>query len=154
MNQKVISSRKLHNNVSITFIDNSRPIAGDRWYIEVICRAVLQEPADLWTAVPDHTPELLDCIRGRMGNQLVFSTTRKRNFIAEGDKSSIIDELISQVEENILQYINNPTFRRKLFARNYQAARARCLAAETRPQATAEFADGDDGPSDFSHLFK
>lgn len=152
MSQKIIHTKKL-DDITISFIDNSRPVAGDRWYIEIVCNATLPCTAELWTTVPDSDTMLLDCIQNAMGTHLLFSITRSRIFIADDTKDSIVNELIKQVDENILHYVNKQSFRNKLFEKKYQEARERCLTATTDKEISAEIQEEEE-PVDFSHLFK
>ena len=140
--------------MAINFIDRSRKIAGDRWLVELIGEMEIPIAQDLWDPVSESDHDLLDCIRKKLGDRLQFSISRIRNFVADDDKEDVLNELISRFEENIVPYTNKPDFVRKLFMKNFNEARKKCLTHRHTAQQDKETAVEDEGPADFSDLFR
>ena len=140
--------------MAINFIDRSRKIAGDRWLVELVGEMEIPFAKDLWDPVTESDHDLLDCIREKLGDRLRFSISRIRNFVADDEKEDVLNELISRCEENIVPYTNKPDFVRKLFMKNFNEARKKCLTDRHTAQQDEETAVEDEGPADFSDLFR
>jgi len=149
-----ITGRKTGKVISMNFIDRSRKIAGDRWLVELVGEMDIPITQDFWAAVSENDAHLLHSIQKKLGDRLRFSISRIRNFVADDDKEAVLDELMSRFEENILPYMDTPDFVRKLFMKNFNEARKKCIADRYISPNDAQPAGEDEGPTDFSDLFK
>jgi len=150
-----ITGQKSGNVISMNFIDRSRKIAGDRWLVELVGEMEIPITQNLWTAVSEKDALLLDCIQKKLGDRLRFSISRVRNFVADSEKKAVLDELLSRFEENLLPYMDKPDFVQKLFMKNFNEARNKCVSDRHTSQREAQTAkEEDEGPADFSDLFK
>jgi hypothetical protein len=148
------TGRKTGNIMTINFIDRSRKIAGDRWLVELVGELEIPITENFWTVVSENDIDLLDCIRKKLGDRLQFSISRIRNFVADSEKEAVSAELISRFEENILPYMDKPDFVRKLFMKKFNEARDKCTSDQYTSPNDAQPVEEDDGPADFSDLFK
>lgn len=150
-----IIDKKIAGNIRVRFYDRSRPIAGDRWLVKLDCEAVIPAAGEFWGQVDEEDKEILACTQKKIGANLTFSVSRERNFIAEQERQSVLDELMRRVEENIMHYLDNPEFPRKLFAKQYKSAKEKCLLEKYyRNKTIDQSPEDDDGEVDFSELFK
>jgi hypothetical protein len=149
-----ITGRKIGNVISLNFIDRSRKIAEDRWRVELVGEMETPITQNLWAAVSENDAFLLDCIQKKLGDRLRFSISRVRKFVADDDKEAVLAELLSRFEDNILPYMDRPDFVQKLFMKNFNEARKKCLSDRHTSQTDAQTAVEDEGPADFSDLFK
>jgi len=149
-----ITGQKTGNVIAMNFMDRSRKIAGDRWLVELVGEMEIPIPQNFWDAVSENDTQLLDCIQKKLGDRLRFSISRVRNFVADGDKKAVMDELLSRFEENIVPYMDKPDFVRKLFVRNFNEARKKCISDQYISPSDVQPAEEDEGPADFSDLFK
>lgn len=152
MNRKLINQQQLPNGIVLSIYDRSQPVAGDRWLIKIECEAALPLREEFFREIKEEDTELLGAIRQKLGETLVFSVVKERNFIAGDAADSAREELVGQVRDNMADYLKKPSFPKKLFAKRYAEVKKICLFAQHAKQ-TEELAD-DDGPADFSACFK
>ena len=151
-----IAGKKISDNISITYFDRSRKITGDRWMVELTGEVEIPVSETFWHTVKEADKNLLNCIREKIGEMLHFSVTRNQNFVDEKEKQKILDMMVKRFEENIIHYLDNPDFTQKLFLKKFNEAKTQCLSVGYQtPEAEGDPTEDDDqGPADFSHLFK
>ncbi|MBU0485012.1 MAG: hypothetical protein KKB30_10925 [Proteobacteria bacterium] len=152
MQTGVIDKRTLANGTVLSVIDNSRKIAGDRWLVEINCLAEILLSEDLVSGGRERNPDLDDRIMNKMAGKLVFSLDKKRYFVADNEKQDVMNVLVSQIFDNILSYLGNPAFPRKLFDRRYDELRTICLLEQNQSERVE--VEEEEGPADFSACFK
>ena len=149
-----IADKKIRDGISITYYDRSREITGDRWQVELVGEMEIPVSETFWAAVHESDGDLLDCVRKKIGNRIHFSVSRIRNFVDQEKKQQVLDEMVRRFEENIMHYLGNPDFSQKLFVKYFNEAREKCLSKGYRTPEPDQPEDEDQGPADFSHLFK
>lgn len=147
-----VTGQKIGNVVSINYIDRSRKIVGDRWLVELVGEMDIPITETFWAAVSENDVDLLDCIQKKLGDRLRFSISSIRNFVADDEKEAVFNELISRFEENIAPYMDKPDFVQKLFLKNFNDARGKCVSDWYPPQSDEE-PEEVESPADFSDLF-
>ncbi|MEW6219647.1 MAG: hypothetical protein AB1634_08975 [Thermodesulfobacteriota bacterium] len=149
----VVERRELATGVVMELIDQSRPLAGDRWQVTLTCQLRTPVPAGVWEEVVRKEPDLAACVRAAMGPELSLVVRKTRQFVAASERAAVLAELIRQVEENILGYLADPNLGVRLFRKEYARLAERCRLELARP-VPADAGDDDDGPADFAHLFR
>lgn len=147
----IIEKKKLSNGMALIVRDKSRKVAGDRWNVKVNCEAAIPVAQERFHGVQEDA-DLLERIRARMGDTLVFSVTKERHFVAEDEKEAVLARLVRQLFDNAASYIDRPDFPEKLFAARYEDARKYCLLVSRMPPVDS--GDEDEGPADFSACFR
>lgn len=138
----LIERKKLANQVEVAFFDLSRPLAGDRWRLELRCQATVPVRAEWRGEAPE--------IAAASGEQLTFTTSKARHFVDQGEKAVLMAELQREMEATLLPYLASPAFPLRL----WQRAVADWQKQPPRPALTATGEEPeDDGPADFSALF-
>lgn len=148
-----IKEKKLANRMRLRLYDRSRRLAGDRWLVRLHGEARIGLQPDLFAGMEAEDPELLGAIRKQLGDELVFSLDKERNFVAEEEKQEVFTELLGQVNDNLLAYLANPAFPEKLFRRRCEELKARLLIERQQERSAAAQAE-DEGPADFSSCFR
>ncbi len=138
--------------MALTFYDCSRPVAADRWHVEIRAELVAPLAEELWQGVAEEDQALLGAVRERMGRAAELHLVRERNFVDGAGREAIVADLMGQLEENLGRYLVDPSFPRRLFVRRYEELREQCLLA--RRAAPVNDEEDDDGPADFSHCFR
>lgn len=149
---KILEVKELANGVRLTLIDNSRTIAGDRWFLKLDLEAFVAIPEAYWTARQDKEAPLLSRIRELMGDKAKFSSSREKHFVDDKERPTLMEGLLTEVHTTILPYLSSPAFADKLIDDQFNKTKTRVLQ-ENRPN-TARADDDDDGPADFSHCFR
>ena len=123
----VIERGKLENGMELVLYDSSRIIAGDRWLVELLCEAHIPIPESSWERTPGEDAELLPDIRKMLGGELVYSSSRKRNFVEEEKKDEILQELKRQLHDSAFEYLSRPQFPLRLFQKQYKDCRRKIM---------------------------
>ena len=153
---KIIEQRSLANNMKLTVYDQSKKMAGDRWLIKIICEAELPVDEKFFSCLPEEDLALQAEVRETMAGSVKFLVTKERTFIAETERVSLVERMVSEILTNMVTYLNRPEFPERLFARRYEEIRTACSTARHYRSLPDQDLDGDadDGPADFSACFK
>lgn len=154
--QKLIEKKHLKNGVTLYCYDASRRIAGDRWYIQLRCDAVIPVKEEFFQKHSDKNknvePEMEAAIRQLLGDNITFDVVKERHFVDKRDKNDAMAELLGHVMGHMLSYLDNPLFPQRLFDSRYEECKQRWLLEERRKSMEAPDTD-DDEPADFSSCF-
>lgn len=152
----IIEQRSLENNMTLTVYDHSKKMAGDRWLVKIVCEAELPVDEEFFSLVPESDLDLQAEVREAMAGSVKFSAIKERTFIAETERGSLVELMVTEVLTNMVTYLNKPGFPAKLFARKYEEIRAACSTARHYRLLQDEDCEGndDEGPADFSACFK
>ena len=114
MAARLLERRELPNGVTLELWDESRRVAGDRWYVGV--RAVV--PVPLSEHQLDHiAPEVVELIRTEVGEHLCFQLKEEKNFVVEGEVDSVREEFKRVFLRNSLPYLSRPDFPSRFLSR-------------------------------------
>lgn len=156
--QKLIEKRHLENGVTLYCYDASRKIAGDRWYIQLRCEAVIPVKEEFFQKYGEKdenvAPEMKSAIRRMLGDNITFDMIKERHFVDKKDKNDVMAELLGHVMDHMLSYLDKPLFPQRLLDCRYEECKQRCLLEERqRSIEEPDKDDDDDGPADFSSCF-
>ena len=127
---KIMRRQQLDNGMEIVFYDRSRIMAGDRWIVELHCEAFIPIADSYWDSELQEDPQVLAGIRKILGNRLVQTFSKRRNFIDGEQRESILQEMVQQVHSGILEYLKRPNFPMRLFKKHYRDARQKVIVQE------------------------
>jgi hypothetical protein len=144
--------KKLDNGVSVQVTDQSRQIAGDRWYIKIVCSVTMPVKEGMLTDRGGDGPELLTRICDCIGDEARKDFVLERNFVDEREKDDVTDELLARIKENIKGYLSLEKFPSLFLDSCYDEARIRCQCSAG--VSLAEQPGDDEGPADFSGCFR
>lgn len=144
----------LANGLELAFYDTSRPLAGDRWLVELQCEVIYPLEEEMLARFSEPDPELRAAVLARLDSTLNFTVTRTRHFVDEQLKEELLAELLAGVKEHMLAYFAKPGFPARLFADTCGKLRDECRCEISRLRADAATPPEDEGPSDFSALFR
>jgi len=114
MAPRLLERRELPNGVALEFWDESRRVAGDRWYVGV--RVVV--PVPLSEHQLDHiSPEVMELIRTEVGEHLCFQLKEEKNFVVEGEVDSVREEFKRVFLRNSLPYLCRRDFPSRFLSR-------------------------------------
>lgn len=132
---EIIDRRQLENGMELRLYDCSRIMTEDRWIIEISCNAFIPLDESYWDTVADEDLHYRQAIREMLGEKLVFSSSQKRTFVDAEEKETILREMVQQVYDSILEYLNRPYFPHRLFEKLYKDARRKVLIREAMDQS-------------------
>ncbi len=146
----ILRSIVLENGLTITIYDKCKQIAGDRHFVKISC--VVEGCFSEESCAPLLTEEQLTAFNAKYPQgKLTYQFDKERNFIDEGVKDEVLQELVSQCEATY-DYISATQFSQNLlsktvegFIQEFQVRQEMDLVEKT--QEVEE-------PDDFSACFK
>jgi hypothetical protein len=118
MTETLIKKIDLESGLTLEFINLSRKIAGDRYLVALMTR--IKVPVEKrWFSEKDLSlPDIAE-IRKKVGKAVFFEHKKERNFIDEGQKEEVLNELIQVAEEYGVRYLGHPDFPKKLILKRF-----------------------------------
>lgn len=112
--RKLLQCKQLPNGLRLELWDESRKVAGDRWYVGVRAVAAVALPRETPEGI---SPEVLRILKREVGEYIYCQFLEERNFIAEQEVLTILDELKEVFLKNTLSYLSHPDFPRRFLIR-------------------------------------
>ena len=104
-----LASHELKNGLTMVLVDNSKKIAADRWYIHI--RVEIRIPVQKkWFAKDPIDDGRYQEILDTLGEEVVFSQKKERNFISEEAKDQIVKDICDRALQTGLTYCASDTF--------------------------------------------
>ncbi len=103
----------MDNGLQIDIFDKCKMIAGDRWYVKIVCVTTGSYPAEKckellneeqYTAFVEKYP---DC-------KISFQYDKERNFVDDRVKDEAVQELVDQIRDSNLDYMAKESFAENL----------------------------------------
>jgi len=107
--------RKLANGMTITYRDQSKKLAGDRWLVSCRCRVSLPLSSWMDQELSGDDPQTIFC-REQFAGAVAHEMVLERTFIDAADRHRVLAELMRCFEENLEGYLAKEGFVQKLFA--------------------------------------
>lgn len=143
--------KELANGAMVTYLDESKKLAADRWLVKLRCRVAIPLQAWMSDALSGEDPQTVFC-REHLGGQLVHEIVVERNFIDETEKERLKAEMTERLEDATLEYLSREVFVRQLFT--VKLAEAKDHYARQGWKPLAEDGDSTPEPDDFSACFR
>ena len=120
-NRALIEKDRLKNNLDLVIYFRYRATAGDRCQVTFEAEIDVEIKEDYFK---DQVLSTLDIetVRSLLGGKTSYIYSKTRNFIAEGEKQKIFNELKQQFLDSSFPYISSDSFPAKLIKRNYVLA--------------------------------
>lgn len=126
MSATPISSHELKNGLVLIFMDESKKIAGDRWYVRV--GVSIEIPVDKrWFADGSMDDVRFNQIAEALGEKVVFSQKKERNFVSDDTKEQLIQDICKQTREMGQAYMGSDSFAAKFILKSYAERQQRPL---------------------------
>ena len=119
MNEKLIQTFDLKNNLVLELFDASKKITGDRYQVSLVSRIRIPIRNDLFGKELKSTD--IEDIISALGEIVIYEDKDERNFVDEKEKADVLKELCDQVEVNALKYYRHPNFAGKFVLKTYQS---------------------------------
>ncbi|MEJ5376753.1 MAG: hypothetical protein WHX93_09250 [bacterium] len=123
---RLVETMDLPNGLRLEFWDESRPVAGDRWYVGL--RAVI--PVAIPEALEKSAPSIA-MLKEALGGQAFYHHLMERHFIAKEQVCSLLREMRQHFLANSLSYLSHKEFpRRFLLAKSSELEKRKAWGAE------------------------
>jgi len=119
MEEKIVKTIPLANDLTLELIDLSKKISQDAFIVKMTARLVIPVTSSLF---PGETlpPNSLENIISKLGPTVTFEHKKERNFIMAPDKDKVFGHLVDTFMETLLPYISKPSFPGKYILKEYK----------------------------------
>jgi hypothetical protein len=114
----IISTHRLDNGLELTFLNQSRQIAADRWYVCITVQVRIPVEKKWFT---HHPVDDLDFqqMRRELGDTVLFEQKKDRNFVSADQKNKIIEEICDGTLKTTEHYLGLATFAARFILKQY-----------------------------------
>jgi len=113
---KIISAISLENDLLISFYDESRKIAGDRWQVILTARIQIVTDQVQFTQVdPEKRSEIIQAV----GRQINYEKKLIRNFVGDKQKEEIVKALYDSFMQIARPYLSRREFAERFILKTY-----------------------------------
>lgn len=133
MENKLVKTIGLKNNLKLKIYDRSKKMAGDRWLVKMIAQVDIPV-----SSVPEtlhdlqHYPDSdKDEILKLLGSVVIFEQKRERFFIDESKKESVFNEVCDHFVKSTINYLSHPDFPKKYVIIKFREKKKKALLEAT-----------------------
>ena len=113
---KIISAISLENDLLISFYDESRKIAGDRWQVILTARIQIVTDQVQFTQVdPEKRSEIIQAV----GRQVNYEKKLIRNFVGDKQKEETVKALYDSFMQIARPYLSRREFAERFILKTY-----------------------------------
>ncbi len=141
--------KQLPNGLILTYIDESKKIAMDRWQIKIRCVASLPLNETMRAVLHEFSPEEREFIYNKLAGDLRYEQVWERQFVDKDVKEQVMAEELER-SEKLFPYLGQADFGEKLFKQRLSELRQ---SFKQRP-LPSDPASTIPEPDDFSACFK
>ena len=126
---KLVKTIGLKNNLKLKIYDRSKKMAGDRWLVKMIAQVDIPVSSVTVTLHDlQHDPDSdKDEILKLMGSVVTFEQKRERFFIGESKKESVFNEVCDHFVKSTINYLSHPDFPKKYVIIKYREKKKKAL---------------------------
>ena len=118
MEEKLIKTIDLENELELKLYDASRKLAGDRWLVSLIAR--IEIPTSDSLLKENGSPSInVDEVRKALGEKLLFEQKREKIFIDEKEKDEVMKEIQDSFLNTSLSYLSHSNFPTKYILKKF-----------------------------------
>ena len=119
MEERLVNTVLLENNLTLNFYDASKKIAGDRYYVALVIRMDVTVEPEMFI---DNGAKAAtyDEIVAAAGDMIVFEKKSERNFISSDDKDAVFKKMCDSVLTHTSLYYSREDFPKKFILSEYK----------------------------------
>ena len=114
----IITTYRLTNGLDLNFLDQSRQIATDRWYVCVTVQINIPIEKKWFDHHPVNDLKFQD-IHQLLGDMVLFEQKKERNFISADEKNNIIKIICDNTIQTATHYFGLDDFPAKYILKKY-----------------------------------
>lgn len=114
----MIRTQRLENGLDLTFMDQSRQIAKDRWYVCITVQ--IHIPIEKKWLAPYLVDDLkFQDIRHVLGDTILFEQKKDRNFVSANQKDDVVKDIFDNTMDTTKRYLGLDVFPAKYILKKY-----------------------------------
>jgi hypothetical protein len=116
---RILGEKKLENGLTVTFYDQSKPIAGGRWRVELKAWILLQVKPEHFASCTTPLQAYTE-FTSAVGESISFEQLKARNFIDDGAKEELLETMMQEFLQSNALYLGNRDFELKVVLKTYR----------------------------------
>lgn len=120
MEEKLVNTVILANNLKLNFYDESRKIAEGRYYVSLIIRIDIAVKPEMFLVQETKNPTYDEIIAAIGKDMIVFEQKRERNFISASEREDIFQEMCDTIMNHSTIYYARDDFPKKFILSEYK----------------------------------
>jgi hypothetical protein len=104
---RLLDRHPLDNGLTLEFWDHSRPLVGDRWFVNLETRIAI--PVETETLPPELKVNA-GMVMEALGEEIIFSQQEARNFIAASEAPALLQDMQERILALASGYFGNADF--------------------------------------------
>ena len=117
---KNLGAETLQNDLCIQFYDQSRAIAGDRFFVELLIRIPIPLGEAYFRDLSDPIAQV-NRFLSQMGEGFAFEQTKSRNFVSKQDVPDLLNSMKEEFLDANRAYLGHPSFAKRFVLKQYEA---------------------------------
>lgn len=109
----------LPNGITLYCYDKSKHVVGDRWYVCLRIEVPVKVSKEFFNGHQDPERAYNEFVEA-FGDTYIFSYEKERNFIAEGEVNSLLNELLNDFMKNSANYLQHPGWKKMCVIKAYR----------------------------------
>lgn len=114
----IIATHRLDNGLDLTFLDQSKQIAADRWYVCVTVQISIPVEKKWFDSQAVDDLKLAD-MKQVLGNMVLFEQKKERNFVSADIKDDMIKAMCEHTMQTAGAYLGHADFAAKYILIRY-----------------------------------
>lgn len=116
--ERVIGTHQLDNGLALNFLDRSKQIAGDRWFVSVAVQ--VKVPVEKKWFIDDPMADIdFEHMQRELGAEVVFEQKKERNFMSSNQKDAVIEEICEGTLKTTKDYLGSKNFPAKFILKKF-----------------------------------
>jgi hypothetical protein len=120
---RILEEIHLENGLTIYLVDQSRPIVGGRWQVQLMVRIPLEAKTAHFEKLPDPSEAFREFVSLAGNTPIEFQIVKVRNFIAENQFAETIEQMKDDFIRTALEYLKKPRFEANYILKKYEELR-------------------------------
>jgi hypothetical protein len=109
MESRLLEKITLPNGLLLELLDQTRPMAGDRWLVSLLARIEIPLLPELFSDLKNGQ-QVYQELFSSFGEHLVFTQEKMRHFVDTREVEDTLTGLTRRFKENLISYLGSPKF--------------------------------------------
>lgn len=131
---RILEEIHLENGLTVYLVDQSRPIVGGRWQVQLLVKVPLEAKTSHFEKFPDPTEAFREFISLAGDTPLEFQIVKVRNFIDEGRLEETLEQMKDDFTGSALGYLKKPGFAASYILKKFEELRREKASSRRRKE--------------------
>jgi hypothetical protein len=131
---RILEEIHLENGLTVYLVDQSRPIVGGRWQVQLLVRVPLEAKAAHFEKLSNPSEAFREFIALAGEAPLEFQIVKVRNFIDESRREDTLEQMKADFTRSALAYVKKPGFAASYILKKFEELRGEKASSQRRKE--------------------